>query len=160
MLLTADELVANFQDVPLNGSKPANAGFFIRIAFEDIIQGIWNSSFTECPIINRPTKIIDEKVLTKVFQKLLVFNENSEELYWAVLYSLSLRKGSIDKDLTQSKLNISAFLEQNKEIYSFKRRNKIETIDSYGVTHSNSYVTNYTYGRLPKPTTGSRKSDY
>jgi hypothetical protein len=161
MLITANELVENYKDVPLNGTKPASAGFFVRIAFENIIQGIWNSSFDSCSIPGRNTIYIDEKILTKVFQKLIIFNENSEELYWSVLYSFSLRsKSGINRDITQSKMNVSEFISEKKEKYSYKDRNKINTVDNYGLKHSNNYVNSTSYGKLPRPKTGSRESDY
>lgn len=163
IVIKANELVEIYKDVPLNGERPANNIFFVRIAIETVTQGIWNGQFDEFTyyfdnkLIQKP---VTDKHLTKIFNKLLTYSETSEELYWNIIFSLSLRNKSIKKaEIDRQKMIISEFLINKRGYLDLKLTPNKYTYDGPNVyTASPNNMPNY--GTTYRNSRSPRHSDY
>lgn len=163
IVVRANELVEIYKDVPLNGERPANNIFFARIAIETVTQGIWNGQFDEFVYYfdgKLRQKIVTNKHLTKILHKLLTYGENSEELYWNIIFSLSLRNKSIKQaQIDKQKLAISEYLINKKGYLDLKLMPNKHTFDGINVyTASPNNMPNY--GRTFRNFRQPSHSDY
>lgn len=113
----------------LNSTKPGDVNFFILVAVEAVIQGIWNGSFhtIEYKFLGEDKVIIlDEKWLSKIFRRLLTYTEDSTVLYSDILYCKSIR-GFINKDITLDKEKAGSFLQESRKGHYRARRHKAES---------------------------------
>lgn len=131
----AEELAVQYKEVDVNGKSRAEPSFFIQIAWENILQGIWDGSYDKTTYYfdgKVRTKEVTALMLKKVFNKLITFSENSDEFYWSVIYSFSLRNKSVKSNLATQKLAIGTYLDDKRSKLDYQVRNALVTHDREG----------------------------
>ena len=121
------ELESSFSTIKLNGLKEGDKSFFIIVAFENVLQGLWDRSWDTIltNVDNRMIRVsVDCKFLIKVHNKLLSYIENSDNLYWDITFSRSLRQlNKLRKGaLGNQKVPLADLIIKFKEELKYKNR--------------------------------------